>query len=258
VSSPVRYQVEDEVATLVFSRGSERNLIDAEFLDQLGDSCRAAQDDPAVRVIVLTNEGSVFCGGADLRSRGRDPRYTLSDILESIVRSPKPVVGRIAGHAMGGGVGLAAACDLSFACETATFGFPEVRLGVIPAMVSVVCLPKLGRSQASELMLTGERFSARRAADVGLITGCVSAADLDATVTRVVDSLRAGGPAALAACKDMIDRVPGMDRADAFAWAAETSRRLFEGPEASEGIAAFRDKRTPSWAPRPAAAGEDR
>jgi methylglutaconyl-CoA hydratase len=159
------------------------------------------------------------------------------------------VVARIAGHCFGGGVGLAAVCDLSVAADGARFGFTEVRVGVAPAIVSVVVLPKLRRGDALELFLSGERITAARAAESGLITRCVPADELDEAVVSLTAKLLAGGPSALAAAKQLVYRVPGMERDAGLRWATELSASLFASAEAAEGMAAFREKRPASWVP---------
>jgi enoyl-CoA hydratase/carnithine racemase len=148
---------------------------------------------------------------------------------------------------MGGGVGLAAVCDISLAAEDARFGFTEVRIGVAPAIIAVVCLPKLRRADALELFLGGERITAERAATVGLITRSVEPDHLDAEVAGVVAGLLRGAPAALAAAKELVYEVPARSQPAAFAWASELSAALFAGPEAAEGRQAFLDKRPPRW-----------
>src|SRR5262249_16595893 len=140
---------------------------------------------------------------------------------------------------------LAAACDISIAGAEARFAFTEVRVGVAPAIISVVCLPKIRRADALELFLGGERISAARAAEVGLITRAVPAGELDAEVAPLL----AGGPSALAAAKRLVYTIPGMERKAAFARTTELSQSLFASAEAAEGMAAFREKRPPSWAP---------
>lgn len=253
----VRYDVADEVATITLSSEDTKNALSAELVGRLADHLDAAMDDDEVRVIVLTNTGSTFCAGADLSAARPGPDEanaggrTFPDVFEVMQGGPKPVVGRLAGHSVGGGVGLAAACDISIAADDAKFGFTEVRIGVSPAIISVVCLPKLRPADAAELMLTGERIPAARAADVGLINRAVPRADLDAEVSSVVDGLLLGGPAALAATKQLLRRVPGLDRAAAFAWTSELSAELFRSAEAQAGISAFRHRAAPPWAPAP-------
>src|SRR6266699_6824225 len=177
-TSAVRYAVQDAVATLTMDQPHNRNALTPALLDGLADGLAAALADHAARVVVLTHTGPAFCAGADL-SAGRGaapPRTGLAEILAGIQDAPKPVLARIAGHCVAGGVGLAAACDLSIASGTARFGFTEVRIGVAPAIIAVICLPKLRRADALDLFLSGERISAARAAEVGLITRAVPAA----------------------------------------------------------------------------------
>jgi methylglutaconyl-CoA hydratase len=246
----VRYSVAGRVATLTMDQPHNRNALTPALLNGLADGLAAAVADAAVRVIVLTATGPAFCAGADLSGGGSAavaPRAGLADVLAAIQDSPKPVLARVGGHCMGGGVGLAAACDISLASDTARFGFTEVRVGVAPAIISVVCLPKLRRGDALELFLSGERISAERAAEAGLITRAVPAGALDAEVAAMTAKLLAGGPSALAAAKRLVYTVPGMTRAEAFAWTADLSRAMFAGDEAAEGMAAFREKRPPSW-----------
>src|SRR5262249_46686519 len=171
------------VATLPRDKQHNRNALTPALMSGLSQGLEAALADEAVGVVVLTHTGPAFCAGADLsggtpaaagggkrRSARRDG---LADLLAAIQDSSKPVVARIAGHCVAGGIGLAAACDISLASEGARFAFTEVRIGVAPAIISVVCLPKLRRADALELFLSGERISAARAAEVGLITRAV-------------------------------------------------------------------------------------
>lgn len=249
-NGPTRLTVETGVATITLDDPERRNSLSNALVNSLGDNLRAAIDDEAVRAIVLTNTSSVFCPGANLKGgEDEDPRHSLVDLFGFITGSPKPVVGRIAGHCMGGGVGLAAACDISVVTEEAMFGFTEVRIGVAPAIISVVCLPKMSRGDAMELFLSGERVSAARAGEVGLVNHVVPAAEVDATVDDILAKITAGGPNALAAAKELINKVPSMDVDDAYAWTGPLSAELFASDEAAEGIAAFREKRPATWVP---------
>jgi methylglutaconyl-CoA hydratase len=247
----MRYEVAGGVATLTMDQPHNRNALTPALLNGLGDGLEAGLADPSVRVIVLTNTGPAFSAGADLSggALAETPRFDLAGVLAAIQDSPRPVVARVAGHCLGGGVGLAAACDLSVASDDVRFGFTEVRLGVAPAIISVVCLPKLRRADALELFLTGERIPASRAAEVGLITSAVPANELDAHVGAVVAKLMAAGPAALAAAKRLVFEVPALDRQAAFEQTTALSQALFASAEAAEGMAAFREKRQPAWAP---------
>jgi enoyl-CoA hydratase/carnithine racemase len=253
----VRYEVAGGVATMTMDQPHNRNAMTPALLNGLGDGLAAATADPSVRVVVLTNTGPAFSAGADLSGAAglEAPRFGLADVLAAILDSPRPVVARIAGHCLGGGVGLAAACDVSVASDQVRFGFTEVRLGVAPAIISVVCLPKLRRADALELFLTGERIPAARAVEVGLITSAVPEGELDAAVTALLTKLLAGGPAALAAAKRLVFDVPLLDRQAAFATTSTLSQALFASAEAAEGMAAFREKRQPAWVPADPAPG---
>jgi methylglutaconyl-CoA hydratase len=266
----VHYSAIRGIATLTMDQPHNRNALTPALRHGLGAGLAAAAADPDVRVIVLTHTGPAFCAGADISrpadgATGSDPQREgaeadpaagspplgLADILAAIQDSPKPVVARIAGHCLGGGVGLAAACDVSIAADETRFGFTEVRIGVVPAIVSVVCLPKLRRADALELFLTGERIPAARAAAVGLITAAVPTNDLDTAVDTVLAQILAGGPSALATAKRLVFEIPAMGRAEGFEWTTELSQSVFASAEAAEGMAAFREKRQPAWHPPP-------
>jgi methylglutaconyl-CoA hydratase len=250
-TTPTSCAIAGGVATVTLDLVAKHNALTPELLDSLGDDLVRAGADDAARVVLLTHAGPTFCAGANLGSAGTTSRFDLAHILRIIADLEKPVVGRIAGGAFGGGVGLAAVCDISLAAVDATFRFSEVRLGVAPAVISVVCLPKMRRADAAELFLGGEPFDGRRAAEVGLVTRAVEPADLDEAVTEVVDRLLLGGPRALAAVKRLLAEVPGMGRDEAFAWTTSLSEALFGSPEAAAGIAAFRERRPAPWVESP-------
>ena len=248
------YDVSGGIATITLNRPDNRNALSVELVNDVGDHLQAAQADAGVRVILFTNVGNTFCAGADLKAsqpgvKAPESRHNFVQILETIMTCPKPVVGRIAGHCTGGGVGFAAAPDISIAAHDVVLGFTEVRIGVAPAVISVVCLPKLRRADASELFLSGERISASRAAEVGLINRAVEREDLDAATAEVIDKLVRGGPNALAGAKQLVTQVPQMERSQAWEWTTELSQSLFRSDEAAEGIAAFRERRDASWVP---------
>ncbi|MDX1510280.1 MAG: enoyl-CoA hydratase-related protein [Nitriliruptorales bacterium] len=250
--APLLVETTRGVATLTLNRPDNRNALSPELLNALADAFEAATADDAVRVIVLTAVEPAFCAGADLKAASSDviAKVDLPGIFDLIQLGPKPVVGRISGHCTGGGVGLAAACDISIAADDVMFGFTEVRIGAAPAMISVVCLPKMRRGDALELFLSGEKVSAARAAEVGIINRAVPRDPLDAAVAGLVAKLVRGGPSALAAAKRLVFDVPDMaDRATAFAETQQRSIELFTSPEAAEGLSAFREKRDPSWVP---------
>ena len=243
------------VATVTLADEANRNALNRRMLAELTGVLDEADADPAVRVVVLTNAGRVFCAGADLResSAPADDNPVVvraGELLGRFRRSPKPYVGRIAGHCVAGGMGLAAAMDISIARSDAKFGFTEVRVGVAPAMISVLCLPKMRRADAAAAFLRGNRFSAAEAARLGLINAAVPAEGLDVEVESVVADLLEGGPAALVGCKQLLARVPEMSFEDALGWAEQLSAELFASDEAAEGMDAFLNKRTPAWVHR--------
>ncbi|MDZ7674395.1 MAG: enoyl-CoA hydratase-related protein [Acidimicrobiales bacterium] len=239
----------DGVATITLADPDNRNALSTSLVGSLAEHLAAARADDDVRAVVLTNEGNTFCAGADLKAEPGDQTGGVVPVFEAILDSPTPVIGRVAGHCMGGGVGLAAACDISVITEDAEVGFTEVRIGAAPAMISVIVLPKLRRADALELFLSGERISAARAVDVGLFNQATPTEGLDAAVDEVIAKVVRGGPNALAASKRLIREVPELDRDAAFAMTQELSAGLFAAEEAQQGIAAFREKRSAPWVP---------
>lgn len=244
----VRYEVAGGVATLTLDETDNKNALSLTLVDGLDAAIARAVADDDARAIVLTNEGSTFCAGANLRGESAS-LARVAEVFAAIQDSPKPVIGAIAGHCMGGGVGMAAVCDISIVSREAKIGFTEVRLGVAPAVISVIVLSKLRRADASELFLTGRRISADRAQEVGLVNYAVDAADLRAKTDEIVGEVVQGGPLALAASKGLLQTVPDLDREEGYRYTAELSQRLFASPEAQEGIAAFRERRPAAWVP---------
>jgi methylglutaconyl-CoA hydratase len=252
--SLVETTVVESVMIITLSDEARRNALSSEMISELIDAIDVAERSAEVRVVILTNKGNVFCAGANLSERSTSTpsakgTFQLSELLQRVRHSPKPFVARVAGHCVAGGVGLAAVADVSVAIDTATFGFSEVRIGVAPAIISVVCLPKMRRGDAQSAFLRGNRFSALEAAHLGLINTAVAPEDLDREVEAIVSDLLKGEPNALAAAKLLTSTVPYMSEEEAFAWTAELSATLFKSDEAREGMQAFLEKRPASWAP---------
>jgi methylglutaconyl-CoA hydratase len=251
---PLLVQVSDGVATLTLNRPERRNALSRRLLADLSAAVGRLAGDPGVRVLVLTGAGPVFCSGADLREDRepgtRRPVAALPELLTALWTSAKPVVARVNGPARAGGIGLIAACDIAVADRAATFAFTEVRIGVVPAVISVVCLRRMAVSDAHELLLTGEVFDAARARSAGLLTAAVPAAELDAAVDRYVDALLRGAPAALAATKRLTRAVPAWSLEEGFAEAGRLSAEFFGSADAAEGIRAFAEKRDAGWVPQ--------
>ncbi|WP_199434930.1 enoyl-CoA hydratase-related protein [Qaidamihabitans albus] len=250
----VQYSVADGAATVTLDSPHNRNALSAQLRRELGAGLEKALGDDDVRVVVLDHTGPVFCAGMDLKEArgsgaGDQGVNEFPAILERIWTSPKPVVAKLAGPARAGGVGIVAAADIAVAVEDATFAFSEVRIGVVPALISVTVLPRLTARAAHELFLTGDTFDAARAAEIGLINAAVPAERLDTEVARYVRSLTLGGPTALAATKELLQGETSAGMSERFAALLETSARFFAGEEGQEGITAFAEKRKPNWVP---------
>jgi methylglutaconyl-CoA hydratase len=245
------YERRGRAAWITLDAPQSRNALSAGLIAELDGHLGAAIDDDAVRVIVLSGNGPAFCAGADLKGGGiaaaPGQRNPFVGILERIWDGPKPVVAAVNGHAFGGGVGLVAAADIAVAADTAKFAFSEVRVGVIPAMISVVVLPKLGVHHGMRLFLTGETFDAAQALDYGLLHRVVPAAQLTAAVEKEIDAIALGGPNAVREAKRLVRTIPRLSMADGYAYAQEKIAELFSSAEAAEGMSAFAARRKPSW-----------
>jgi methylglutaconyl-CoA hydratase len=250
------------VEHLTLNRPDVRNAFNEHVIAELtawaaGMHEAAAQRE--IRVVVLSGAGKVFCAGADVAWMSKTIHYTedenlrdasaMSRMFTAINKVPMPVIGRIQGAALGGGAGLAAVCDIVVADDAALFGFTEVKLGILPAVISPFVLAKIGQSAARELFLTGARFTAARAKEIGLVHAVVSAADLDATVDEYVQELLTAGPEAIAAAKALIPAVSrDTDGALSITAAAIAARRV--SAEGQEGLRAFLEKRASAWSQR--------
>ncbi|MEE3325857.1 MAG: enoyl-CoA hydratase-related protein [Myxococcota bacterium] len=254
--NPVKVKTEQGIMTATLADVENRNALGMALLAGLNEALDAAEADDGIRALVITNEGSTFCAGANLKERSgaaqaaAPPKNAIGfeEMLEKIQHASIPVIGRIAGHVVGGGNGLAASLDIAIAQEDVKFGFTEVRLGVIPAIISVVCLPKMRPGEAMEAFLRGNRFPASKAADYGLISRAVPADQLDTAVEEVLSDIRKGGPNALSLAKRLVYDVPAMETKEAFQYTSRLSGQLFAGEEAKEGMAAFLGKRKAAWA----------
>jgi methylglutaconyl-CoA hydratase len=250
----VHYSVAAGTATITLDSPHNRNALSARLRRELSESLAKAREDDGVRVIVLTHTGPVFCAGMDLKEArgagaGDQGVNEFPKILEQLWTSPKPIVARLAGPARAGGVGMVAAADIAVAVREATFAFTEVRIGVVPAVISLTVLPRLNSRAAHELFLTGEMFDAERAANIGLINSAVTAEELDGAVAGYVKALALGGPNALAATKQLLSSPRPATPMDGFEAMNKLSAGFFASEEGQEGITAFAQKRKPSWVP---------
>ncbi|HEY2448429.1 MAG TPA: enoyl-CoA hydratase family protein [Mycobacterium sp.] len=253
----VEYNVDGNVARLTLNSPHNRNALSATLVGQLHQGLRDAAADPAVRAVVLGHTGNTFCAGADL-SEGSAPSADpaeatahrsreMAELLRAIVESPRPVIVAIDGHVRAGGMGLVGAGDIAVAGLRSTFALTEARIGVAPAIISLTLLPKLSARAAARYYLTGEKFDAVVAAEIGLIT--IAAEDVEGAVTSLVADIGLASPQGLAASKALTTAavLAGFDR-DAERLSTE-SARLFASDEAREGMLAFLQKRPPRWAP---------
>ncbi|MGH7610935.1 MAG: enoyl-CoA hydratase-related protein [Candidatus Dormibacteria bacterium] len=251
----VHVELQGAVARIELDSPHNRNALSAAMLGQLTAALQTGLQDPQVRVLVLGHRGPAFCSGADLREQAATFRQgepgpgvgALVPLFRLMLDSDKPLVARVGGPARAGGVGLVGACDLVVATTQADFATGEVRLGVAPAVLSVVVLPKLGRAAAARLFLTGAVVGAEEACRMGLVTQVVPETELEAATSTLIDQLLLAEPGALAAAKAIIRLVPGLERDRAFSEMAELSRELFASAGAQEGMAAFLERRPPSW-----------
>ncbi|MDE3153697.1 MAG: enoyl-CoA hydratase/isomerase family protein [Acidobacteriota bacterium] len=245
------------VEHLVLNRPDVRNAFNEEVIAELTRWAAGAAADPSLRVVVLSGAGKLFCAGADLTWMSKSVQYTeeenvrdamaMSQMFAALDTLPVPLIGRIHGAALGGGCGLAAVCDIVVADDQAVFGFTEVKLGILPAVISPFALAKIGRSAARELFLTGARFSAARAREIGLVHAVVPLADLDAAVDGYVHELLNAGPKGIAAAKALIPQVWQRPVAEAMPITARAIAAQRVSPEGQEGMRAFLEKRKASW-----------
>ena len=257
MAESIRLVVSEGVAHVTLARPEARNAFDAETIERLHDVFARITAAGDVRAVVLAGEGKVFCGGADIKWMRESLELSfdanvadaerMSDMFRTVDNCPKPVIGQIHGAALGGGAGLAAVCDIAIAADDTVFGFSEVKLGIIPAVISPFVLSKIGASHARALFLTGERFDARRAKHIGLVHEVVPAVELGAAVEHCLGELFTAGPAAVRAAKLLIRRVIDNDYDDSRAITARAIAQQRIGTEGQEGLRAFLERRQASF-----------
>jgi methylglutaconyl-CoA hydratase len=251
----IRIEIREWVATVTLARPDVRNAFNEVLIDELRRAFTSFG--PEVRAVVLTGEGPTFCAGADVQwmkaSKDKSESENAADaramamMFRAIDECPKPVIAKVRGAALGGGSGLVACCDIVVAAEGTWFGFTEVRLGIVPANISTFVLPKIGARAARRYFLTGERFDAARAREIGLVHEVVADGDLDATVAGLVGEILKCGPNAVATAKEIVREGQARQRDDAIEYTIRTIARVRISAEGQEGLAAFLDKRKPRW-----------
>ncbi len=254
----ITFDAQGPAVWVTLSRDDVRNAFNGQMLADLLDAFAAAPKVPGGRVVVLTGVGSAFCAGADLSwmRAVRDFTYEqnlaesmdVAAVMRRIYDCPLPTIARVNGPAIGGGAGLVACCDLAVAAESARFSLSEVKLGLIPSCISPYVIRKIGEGKARELFLTGERISAEKAREIGLVNEVAKEGELDVIVARWLNQLVTSGPVAVAKCKELIRNVPRMDLDEAGPYTAEMIAKMRVSDEGQEGMAAFLEKRKPGWA----------
>jgi methylglutaconyl-CoA hydratase len=244
------------IVRVTLNRPEVRNAFNEQLIAELTDWAATAATSGA-RVAILSGAGKVFSAGADLAWMSKmaaashdenveDARHAAR-LFAALNALPLPLVGRVHGAALGGGVGLAAVCDIVVAADDAVFGLTEAKLGIVPAVISPFVIAKIGSSMARELFLTAARFSTARARDIGLVHAVVPEPDLDTTIDAYVHELLTSGPEAIAGAKALIAAVAGRPVADVQELTAETIARHRVSAEGQDGMRAFLEKRKPGW-----------
>jgi methylglutaconyl-CoA hydratase len=246
------------VVRFTLNRPDAHNALSPELTEALGRATEALARDASLRALLLTGAGTSFCAGGDIKAMramvagtraermARSARFAR--LLAAIRALPVPVVARVNGPAYAGGAGLVSVADIAIAVDAARFGFTEPRIGIAPANISPYVLARVGASAARRLFLSGQRFEASEGLRLGLYDRVVSPDALDAAVETELESILQCSPSALAACKRLIEEVPGRDGESAMAYTATLLADLWETEDAREGIAAFNEKRKPRWA----------
>lgn len=253
----IQLKRQNDVLTVVLNLPASHNAINRRMLDELTNTFAELTEEQSIRVVIITGNGRSFCAGADLSMMKESAEATyeenkqnalaIFDLMQVVNNCPKPVVARVNGAAFGGGVGLVACCDIAIAVESARFGFSEVRLGLVPSVISPFVLNKVGSTHARELFLSGERFDARHAKEIGLIHHVVAPDELDLTVAEKVRRLLDAAPAAQRSAKELLRRFDSVQVSDYGDFTSDLIARLRASEEGQEGMTAFLEKRHPKW-----------
>ena len=252
-------EVDGNVGILTLNKAPRHNAFDEQLIAEITEGLRELELDTRVRAVVLSSTGKSFCAGADLTWMKRAAGYSheenlrdanrLAELMSTLNELSKPTIARVQGPAYGGGVGLIAACDIAVGTYDAVFSLSEVKLGIVPAVISPYVLAAIGERYSRRYMLTAERFSAAEAYRIGLLHELVLGEEqLDEAIAEILDSLLANGPQAQAECKTLIRIVAGQPiDEETIAETAQRITRVRASPEGREGLAAFLDKRQPNW-----------
>lgn len=257
VYDTIKVSRRDRTAIVSLNRPDVRNAFNAQMISELTGAFAELAKDDDIRVVILRGDGPSFSAGADVNWMRSSLEFSeeenlrdalaMSDMFASINALPRPVLGRVHGAALGGGMGLMAVCDIVVAAEGTVFGFTEAKLGIVPAVISRFVLPKIGSSWARSLYLTGERFGTDVAQRIGLVHWVAAAASLDAVVEKKETELLSSGPSAAREAKRLIMAAANQESEELRSYTAEVIARVRREPEGQEGLRAFLDKREPGW-----------
>lgn len=253
----ISFTLDNKVSRVFLNRPEIHNAFNEVMIKELLELFQQLSKNKDVRVMVLSGRGKSFCSGADLSWMKKQKDYTweenyedavqLAELFYQLYSLPFPTIAKVNGAAIAGGMGLVTSCDIAIASEEAKFSLSEVKIGLVPACICPYILKRVGESCCRELFLTGERFSANRALKIGLVNQVVSAEELDEVTDALVKKMLSGGPAALAACKELISTTSQIDLQEAKSFTARMIANLRVSSEGQEGIRAFFEKRKPTW-----------
>ena len=253
----IELQREKNIVTVYLNRPEVHNAMNEKLMNDLTNCFKELSQDKDVRIIILTGKGKSFCAGADLNWMKSMAKYSkeenikdsrlLLNLYEAIYNCPKPVIGQINGHAFGGGIGLFAICDINIALPNCKFAFSEVKLGIIPAVISTYIVRRIGLSNMKRLFITGERFNSEYAKSIGLIDYVVSEEELDSVIKKYAEQLISSGPNAIKEVKKLVSDYEKMDINKYKEHMVKKISQLRVSEEGQEGINAFLQKRKPGW-----------
>ncbi len=254
----IRYKVKNKIATITLNRPEKRNALNDEMVNELTSLLKKAEQDSEVKVIVLKAAGEAFCAGADLAYLKKLNNYSYQENLEDstqlknmflqIYSMPKVVIAQVEGHAIAGGAGLATVCDIVFSVPEAKFGFTEVKIGFVPAIVSIFAIRKFGESKTKELLLTGDLINAQEAQKIGLVNFISDAENIKKDVLKFAENLISKTSAnSLALTKNLINQIQNIKLEDALNFAAELNAKARESEDCKKGVSAFLNKEKINW-----------
>lgn len=265
--STILLEPKEQVVWIYLNRPEVHNAFNSTMIAEMLEVFANIKEDETIRVVALTGKGKSFSAGADLNwmreiidysfEQNLEESLQLAELLHQIYALPKPCVAMVNGTAIGGGNGFLSACDIAISTEKARFGLSEVKLGLVPAAISPYVVRKIGESKARQYFLTGERISADKAKEIGLINEVVRQEDLRKRVEDIIAQLLTSGPEALASCKDLLYQVPRLSEEEVKEYTARMIANLRISKEGQEGMAAFLEKRKPQWAGSPKTEDED-